>query len=304
MIINPPIPFDEYCDRPEMNGSTLWQGAPPDGNMSKLKFSIDGGCVVPDDVVRVGSTLHWIVEFLPVNKFEESFVVMPDFHLSKLNETLDGGPSESKNTVYVKDEQRHFKASNTDREVLDENEYRRIIRMLQAISENKEAMELIISADREITVTGEIDNLPCKGRIDGLAISHQWNLKTTGRITERAFTSHALELGYPFKDALHRELLRQSGMMTHNGFSYIVVLDSKPNKLGVFREPADCIVVPVPEVVLDNQLPLIRRTIRQYQECLKCDVWPGMQPYTFTVPTWAMTEHQFEDTLEYEGEPI
>jgi hypothetical protein len=79
-------------------------------------------------------------------------------------------------------------------------------------------------------------------------------------------------------------------------FKYIVVLDSKPVE-GQYREAADCVIVDVPPIVLDNQLPLIHKVIRQYQDCQKDGIWPGLSGYTYEPPIWDMSEEQFEDQL-------
>ncbi len=87
-------------------------------------------------------------------------------------------------------------------------------------------------------------------------------------------------------------------------FRYILVLDCKPNEDGQYRYEADCIVVNVPMIVLENQEPLIRRVIAEYEHSSATDSWPGMAGYDFEVPNWDMANEQLEDTLQYEDEPI
>ena len=287
------ITFSEYQQLTQMNGSTMAHGLT---SMRQLKFVIDNGYEIPADVTRVGTALHSIVEFLPVDRFDDYFVVQPDFHLSPDNQTSKGDQSTSKNTVYVKEMLQSFAATET-REVLTRAEYTRIDRMLRAIAANKEAMRLITESHREQTMIGEISGLECKGRIDGLSYQgEQWNLKTTNAISKNRFCSHATRLNYPFKDALHRELLRANGWKSVR-FSYIAVLDARPNKEGKYREPADCVVITVPEIILDNQVPAINRVIRQYQDCLKSGIWPGLDDYSYEQPMWSMSDEQFEDQL-------
>lgn len=286
------LTFPDYLARPEMSGSTMAHGLT---SMKQLKHVIDHGYQIPASVTRAGTALHSIVEFLPEGRFDEYFVVQPDYHLSPDNATGNGKPSTSKNTVYVKEMVESFAASET-REVLTRAEYTRIVRMLRAISANDEAMRLIKDAQRELSVFGEIDNLPCKGRVDGLSCSGtQWNLKTTNCIIKRQFLNLASRLHYPFKDAFHRELLRWNDLRVDR-FAYIVVLDSRPVD-GQYREAADCVVVNVPEIVLDNQVPLINKVIRQYQDCQKSGVWTGLDGYNYEPPVWDMSEDQFEDQL-------
>ena len=264
-------------------------------SMKQLKHVIDHGLHIPKDVTRCGTALHSIVEFLPEDRFDEYFVVQPDYHLSPDNQTAKGEPSTSKNTAYVREMVDSFACTET-REVISQAEYTRIIRMLLAISANKEAMRLITNSQREISVFGDIDNLPCKGRVDGFSFSGcQWNLKTTNSLDKRKFCALSTRLHYPFKDALHRMLLHENEMLTQY-FAYIVVLDSKPVE-GQYREAADCIVVNVPDIVLDNQSPLIHKVIRQYQDCQKSCVWPGVDGYNYEPPIWDMSEDQFEDQL-------
>ena len=279
------LTFDDYRARKTMNGSTLVHGLK---SMKQLQFAIENDVSPAPDVTRVGTALHHLIELLPEDRFAEQYVVQPDFHLSPDNKTAKGTPTKSKNTTYCREMYADF-ADNETREVLTRTEYQRIVRMLKAVAANDEAMSIIMASDREVTVEAELEGVLCRGRIDGMTPGlRQWNMKTTNNIDAGKFEANCYKLNYPFKDALHRMLLAENGIET-TGFAYIAVLDSRPVD-GVFKEAADCVVIPMPVQVLEEEYDEVRRVLRAYQMCRESGTWPGMVSYQFEVPQWRMKE--------------
>lgn len=285
--------YQIYDEIRMMRASTLWHCLT---SQRQLRHVIKNGCPIPASTTRVGTALHSIVEYLPVDKFRDHFVVRPDFHLFPSNETELGAPSTSRRTTWCKEMEADFDA-NEAREVLNMAEHGRLIRMLAALSLNADAMSLIINSEREVIQQGIIGNTECKGLVDGICEQIQWNLKSSYVIDQHRFCSHASKLHYPLRDSFHRMLMVDRS----EEFKYIVVLDCKPNKEGQYSHAADCVVVNVPIIVMENQEPIIRRLIAEYEHSLATDSWPGMSGYDYEVPSWDMSDEQFEDDLEEES---
>ena len=291
-MIHHDVPWADYHAWDEMNGSTL---AHIFDSPRQLKHAIGNG-FIPKADVHVGSALHSIVEYLPLDKFEAFYAVEPDFSKSPHNEDAKGYPSMSAKTKWVKERKVEFRENET-REVLTHKEYLRIVRMLKSIQSNHQAMEIIMNTprvSRELNVTGDVFGIPMRGRVDGVDGNFQWNLKSTRSITQKRFGYTARDLHYLFKDAIHMLLLRLNDVEITE-FSYIVVKDAVPRDDGKYNECPDCCVVPVPLVALQNQFNVIEDKLALYKKCVADDHWPGVGDYDFFIPESYMSEQTLVD---------
>ena len=280
------IAFSDYVNWPQMNASTLVHGVK---SMRQLKYVRDNG-YQPKTDTRVGTALHSLAECLPVDRFDEMFVVMPDYKLSPDNVTSTGKSSTSK-TSWVREQESAFLAEHEGAEAMSVAESRRCKRMLYAIQRNKEAMELIEKSAVEVSLLSQLYGVECKGRLDGVDMGDNsfWDIKTTRNASSQPFGKTAANLHYLFKMAFYWLLLQRHGMEAA-AVKFIAIQDSVPLGDGSFNEAADCAVYDIPLIALENQIPEIERLLSEYTRCLADDVWPGIPNGPLHIPNWSMNE--------------
>ena len=280
------VPFTDYQGWPQINASLLVHAFK---SWRQFAYVKQHG-YQPKTDTRVGTALHAITECLPLERFDELFVVMPDYKKSPDNVTSEGKRSYSR-TGWVKDQEEAFIAANQGREVLSVADRNRCRRMAHAISQNAEAMELITGSLREVSLSGEISGVPCKCRIDGIRLKERclWDLKTTRDIGDRAFGRTAANLRYTFKLAFYWLMLKNHGVEADE-VKLIAVQDAVPLGDGSFNEAADCCIYDVPMIAIENQFPEIDRLLGEYQHCVLMDSWPGVPNGPLYIPNWAMNE--------------
>lgn len=294
--------FGEYSGRPALNASTLSLLLPP-GSPKLLNYRVESGIGPDEDTVRVGTAFHSLVELLPLNVFSERFAVLDDWRNHPENKTgwnkktgefkSNAEPSTSKTawSDYQEWEQRK-QLEGTGKEILQLQEQQRIVRLLQAVSNNGDAMNLIVNCDSEVTVSATIHGVDCKGRVDGLSSdgSVVIDMKCLGGgVDARAFRRADRNLHYTFKDAFRLLLLRENGLIARE-FKYILLHDvpriEKGEHKGKFRKPSDCVVVDVPMTVFESLEDTVMQAIGRYRECVRTGEWPGIEPYQY-VPDMA-----------------
>ena len=292
--------FGAYRSTDALNGSLLAHQLPP--GSPRLLAHIREHDIQPQTDTRVGTALHSIVEFLPEDKFREHFVVMPDFRKDELNVKADGTQSSSR-TKWVREQETNFAkyAVDAGQQVLTQQQFSRVLAMLQAISAHPRAMDLIINSDRELSAYEEIEGVECKGRVDGLTEDHetQWNLKTSKRgCAPWDFARTASQLHYLFKDAFHSLLLSRHRIEPKQ-FCYLVVTDPTIPETGFNAgkqlRPVECCVVSVPMDVIWTMQDEVRRQIQLYRECEESGVWWGQEDYDLIIFDRDMPEVQLVD---------
>lgn len=244
----------------------------------------------PKTDTRVGTALHSLTECLPVDRFDQMFVTMPDFKKSPDNVTSTGKPSSS-HTSWVKEQEAAFLAENQDAEVMTIGDKRRCQRMLHAIQRNDEAMELIGQSFLEASITGNLFDVDCKGRLDGIDGERRafWDLKTTRNVTPSQFGKTCANLHYLFKMAFYWLLLRENNVEADAAY-FIAVQDSIPLGDGSWNEAADCVVYEIPMIALENQFSEVQRLLTEYRQCTEANRWPGIPNGPLVIPNWAMHE--------------
>ena len=175
--------------------------------------------------------------------------------------------------------------------------------MVEAVWGNPDAaMWLKAEGTRfEVTVCGVIEGVFCKGRLDVLHPRAILDLKTTNNGAPIPFGNFAWKNGYLFKQAIHRELVRQ--MVGETLPVYYIPVENKP--------PHDCSVqeiVKEDEQILDQELEKAKKILRKYKQCLDSDNWPGVDEgkgtMRFYVPTYAMEADSISgcDVVDFDGE--
>lgn len=283
------LPWLEYLKLEYINASLLVHA-----NKSWKQFQwVRQHGFQPKTDTRIGTALHSLVELLPVEKFQDLYHIMPDFARSPENVTDKGAPSTSPNTTWAKSQRETFQAEH-DGLILDRTEHKRALRMLESIQANSHAMELIDESRKEVTVTGELNGVMCKGRLDGLRKDGFWDLKSTNNIAAHRFGKTAADLGYLFKLAFYWRLLDINGDEPEE-VDLIAVQDPKPRADGQWNEAPDCCVYSVPLVAIENQMQKVERLLEEFKECERSGVWPGCPDGELVVPLWAMEESELVD---------
>ena len=281
--------WDEYCQVRAMNGSTLVHGLT---SMLHLKHSIDN----PKEqtpAMMLGTVTHLLL--LEPEEFENRFVVMPDYQNDEANRTKpkkkdeEGKQTTSKATAYYKSKARQFfeDARSEGKEVVRREEYDKSLAMIEAVRGNKCASMWLDDPNsrKEVTVVGEIEGVVFKGRIDILHPSSLTDIKTSRIMNPFQFGKFAYGAGYLFKQAIHRELVYQ---MTGEKVPvrYTVVENDPPYDCAVYEFERD------DEEIFDQELKRVCKLIRKYKECIKNDVWPGVDGgddyVRFPIPDYAM----------------
>lgn len=277
------IGFDVYSDVDRMNASTLVMGFK---SMLSLKRAIDGDKPEETAAMRFGQQYHTVI--LEPDRFAETHVVMPDYKSHPDNVKADGKRSYRK-TTWVDDRETEFLKQNKGKAIIDQKQYDRTMRMIESLQTSKVAMDIIQSHRREVTVYGEIEGVPCKGRIDLLGETIT-DLKGCADATPFAFGTMACRLRYPEKLSFYRELVRQTTGKTLPVFIIAVETD------GDF----DRVVYPMGEAELDAGFSRMCRLLREYKDAKDQDCWTGVDKGAATVPfvtpNWAMPE---DDGLEW-----
>jgi len=276
-VIDKTISWDDYCNIKRMNPSTLVAGCK---SMLRLKRAIDGGFPEETKAMRLGTGIHALL--LEPEEFESRFCVVPSFNLDSENVTGKGERSESKATSYYKAKVAEFQSLNQGKCFLDRTQYDQALSCIEALNARKHFRELVHESNKEVTVYGEIEGVPFKGRLDLLHPACICDLKTTYDVAQfgRTFTS----LEYAFKLSIYRELVRQNTV----GLRDVKVIAQETS--GDF----DNAMFVVPSDILDNAFNRVLLVVNQYKQALADDVWPGWDrgenEIAIELPYWAKKE--------------
>lgn len=290
-MITENIPWDDYLQIKKMNPSTLVAGCK---SMLHLKRAIAGGMYEETDAMRIGTGIHALL--LEPDEFESRFVVMPDFHLMPENmraEKRKGEPEEdrrtdSKATTFYKSKAREFYEQNKGLSVLSRAEYDRCLMCIEMLHSRPAMSELIRESKHEVTVECEIEGIAFKGRIDALTDDCIVDLKTTADVSPLVFGRRFFTLGYDFKLAIYRELIRQN----REGGDSVKVIAQEP--AGDF----DNCLHPIAPEVLDMAWTRVLQVIRDYKQALETDRWPGVDGGLDEVDLY-VPSYVFDDAIDW-----
>jgi exodeoxyribonuclease VIII len=273
-MIDKTIAWEDYCNIKRINPSTLVAGCK---SMLRLKRAIDGGFPEETKAMRLGTGIHALL--LEPEEFESRFCVVPSFNLDAENVTGKGERSESKATSYYKAKVAEFQSLNRGKSFLDRTQYDQALACIEALNSRKHFVELVHESNKEVTVYGEIECVPFKGRLDLLHPACICDLKTTFDVAQfgRTFTS----LEYAFKLSIYRELVRQNTV----GLRDVKVIAQET------KDDFDNAMFVVPSDILDNAFSRVLLVVNQYKQALADDVWPGWDrgedECEIEIPYWA-----------------
>ena len=282
------ISFEEYREIDRMNASTLAKGKK---SMLALKNAMDGKAEEKSDALQFGNKYHSMI--LEPEKFERVFCVMPNFAAMEQNCDKKGNQSESWATTFCKESKWHFEqqAGMKKMEVITREEYDTGLSMVESVNANKFAGSLLSMSEKEVTLLGEIDQVPFKCRLDLCNPGFIADIKGCGSAAANAFGKSAAEYGYSFQLAIYREIWQQNFQGEPDVFLIAI------EKGGDF----DCCVYEVPEAAMDHSRKEVSRILADMKKCQATGVWPGVDrgesPLPLYVPNWAMPD---DDDLEWD----
>lgn len=277
--------FEEYKAIEAMNASTL---VASQKSMLHLKDRIEQGFGEPSPAMVFGTNVHKMV--LEPDEFKRKFVVVPPFHLDDENVSKpkrkgdEPQKSTSKGTVYCKEKTSEFARMHPGVEFISQSDFDDAISMLQSLNRNHEARDIIQNSESERTILGKIDGVECKARLD-LIGSCTVDLKTTADIRPDQFFRTFDNLGYGFRMAFYRSLVRQN--FDGDRPVKIIAVES--------ARPFDCTVYDIPDSLLDSEYNDVLGAIHDYKKCLETNIWPGIDGgagnLALSIPDYRMTEH-------------
>lgn len=175
----------------------------------------------------------------------------------------------------------------------------KVNRATEAVLAHPAARPLLeVAVNREVSVFGAVDGVPCRARFDALSDETRRgvigvDLKTARDITPASFTRSVVSYGYDVQDAFYRDTYQAAVGRPVDEFWFIAVQAVGPFDVAVHR-------------IEDYWLGMARAEAAQarriFAECTESGVWPGFDtsPHTLTAPAWAVIEHE----LAFEGEGI
>lgn len=281
--------WEDYCKLDRMNASTLVHGCK---SMKHLNAAMQGGFPEETDAMRLGTGIHTLL--LEPEDFETRYVVMPDFENDQENmraakrkdESNEDRRSNSKATKYYKAKAHAFFNANMGRTVLERDQYDQALCCIEAIRSRPYMAKCVDSCEKEVTLLGEIEGVPFKGRLDLLRRKRPLivDLKTTADCNKHAFGRIFVRLHYDMKLAIYRELAKQE-------------IGKEPDVAIITQETSgvfDNAYVPVPSIVLDNAWAKVLDILGRFKRANVSGEWPGVDGgkdrYELVIPQWAMED--------------
>lgn len=272
--------WDEYRSMDAMNASTLVAGCK---SMLHLKRVIDEGNQAPTPAMKFGTLVHSMV--LEPDDFNNRYVVLPDFKNHPDNVTDTGKPSTSK-TKWVTNQVAEFARENAGKEFMSPADLERAKRVKDAVYSKPFARQLLETTHHEVTLTGELNGVACKSRLDMLSEPRMADLKTAATVESRLFGSSAASLNYGFKLAFHQLMAKQE-------------LGVFPEVFIVSVETAGDFDVAIYNATdyVEQERQTVMTMLHRYKACKVSGEWPGVDGgadwSTLDLPNWAM-ENEFD----------
>jgi PDDEXK-like uncharacterized protein DUF3799 len=216
------------------------------------------------------------------------YAVMPDYENDAENLTQKGEkPTNAKNTSYYKRKAEDFAAINSDKEIVPEETYDRMVAIVTALAKHAGACDFLEGTgyfESAIVWADPQTGLPCKARLDKFAPDRRLvcDLKTytpqPGYLSPaEKFTRSMATYGY------HRQIAHYlSGVKTLFGIDCIGSLVVVEN-----AEPYCVMAAPVAEAWLEIGRREVTETMGAILEAKLRDEWPGYaSPATWSPPAW------------------
>ena len=230
----------------------------------------------PTAAMQLGTAIHTLV--LEPDEFESEFVVWPRPRRGN--------------------EWKAFQDEHAGKIILTETEATRARGAASSVRSHLIASKHLQTGAREkvITWTDPDTGLPCKGRAD-LVNGHLVELKSSTDIQPYRFGNVAARLGYHCQLAFYEDGLAESGYELHGDTVLIVVQNTPPFDVAVYRITEDTIRAGRREY---------KQLLQQLLDCIASDSWPGIcgdAELEFELPGWADSTDN-PPSLTLGGQPL
>ena len=276
------LPFEDYLARPEF-GSGAFKAI----NRSPKKFHWDyilkNEKEMSEDL-DFGKIVHSAL--LEPEDFKTRFIVQPKF---------DKRTKEGKRAY-----QEWTDTLPPNAMVVSEERAQDLTGMIESIKRHKRASDLLCRGESEVSIFGNCDDVPVKGRLDFLVTDSDASKKPTGiyivdvKTTQdaafRAFNASMLRYSYWIQAGLYSWLAERAFNLPVI-FVFLAVEKKPPYEVGLYV--AD-------ETVIDCGREAVRRGIKTYKECKQTNIWPGICE---DFKTLSMPESMMNDYVSTEEEP-
>lgn len=278
------VRFDEYAAWPFWNPSTI--KVMLSDSARAMNHTLKNGRP-SSDAMDLGRAEHCCV--LEPFRMSDTYAIMPHYERDDENVTAAGHKSTSRATAYYKAKSAEFAAKHGDREIIEEDDYRRCVAMRDAIMAHESAPALFEGlgrAEASIVWDDPETGLRCKGRIDWLQIELRrlTDLKTAANPQPWAFSQQVAKLHYHVSMGAYVDGLSVLGYPMES--VHFVVVGNKPWH-DVIR--------------YDCEPSLIRHGRKQWHSalqrvrwCIKNNQWPGFcaEPFPLELPSWAVPDDE------------
>ena len=195
----------------------------------------------PTKAMTLGSLMH--CGQLEPRMLSQRYVVMPEFHRDENNVTDSGKRSFAKTTKYVKLKVEQFEQRNSDKEIVEQEEYDKMLGMCNSLADNGLAHQALNGKGPTEVSYLWIDpdtGLLCKARTDKVnqMLDALVDLKTTRDALE--FPKSIANFGYD-RQAAH--YLAGWKELTGDDYDFIIpaVETSSPFRYGLFQNGGPCV---------------------------------------------------------------
>lgn len=278
------VAFADYCAWDAVNSSSLKQ---MDVSAAHCKYALDGLDSFDSGSLKFGRLAH--TGQLEPDQLKHSYVVMPDFASDPANVTASGSrPASPRATAWYKAKVAEFEEAENaiGREVVSQEAYDKMRRVLQSIKDNPEADRVLNSPGQsELSICWICPHtgVKCKARIDrkpdGLNLIA--DLKTCTPI--HAFDFELWSRRYHWQAAFYR-----TGWET--------LTDTRPDFWFVVVGPPDselltCLAAPVSSDLLDIGFDKCLELLGKVAYCHTQGEWPNLeQPAQWTGPKYKVEQ--------------
>ena len=192
-----------------------------------------------------------------------------------------------------------FKAANSDKEIVKENEYQHHLEISRAVRNDPVAGPLLTDGKPEVSILWETAHgYDCKARIDWLKRDCIVDLKTAASVNPSDFERAAYRYGYHTQASWYRHAVYvATGALLR---FKIIVVEKTP--------PFDVAVYSLSDELLFEGEKRIAKSLAILHECMETDTWPGVsqgKELKLELPAWAnINSDEFVDSLIIAGEEV
>lgn len=257
------LPWEEYCQLPAMNPSTIAAGLKSPKHLKHAWESQD-----KDSPSKIfGRALHTVC--LERQELAMRYAVY-----------RAGGARRGKDYEKFRDE-----AEAAGRYVLLANEFEDVVACGKSLALDDAVQEYIREGVAEATVLAVEDGIQCRGRIDWIATKREVivDLKTTRDISERAFGRDFYAYKYDLKLGLYQRWL---GAVTGKHWPVVVIAVEN-------HAPWDVAVVPIADAVLERGAQKGLDALRELRDSIDNAEFLGVargEEYQLYTPPWEMDD--------------